>query len=66
MEHTDKIIELICKRGCKSVNAVRTQLENNEPIAELATFSYRDRLVIKEELDSIMSIYENKKIFKIA
>ncbi len=61
MKETDKIVEMICMRGCKSVNKVRRQLSNGENVVELATLSGKQLRLVKQELDSIMQVYENKK-----
>ncbi len=61
MREIDRVIEMICTQGCKSVNKVRQQIENGDTVMELSRLSRKERIVVKAELDAIMSVYENKK-----
>ena len=55
---TDKI-ESICEQGCMQINQLLNTAENSNEIEELSEFSQSELKQIINELEDIMSIYEN-------
>ena len=55
---TDKI-ESICEQGCAQINQLLNTAENSNEIEELSEFSQSELKQIINELEDIMSIYEN-------
>ncbi len=53
-------IESICNTGCTSVSNIIQILESGKPIKETRDFSDAEINELKNELKSIMSVYENK------
>lgn len=53
-------IEVICSTGCVSVNAIIKTLESGNIVEGIEDFSEAEVNELKNELKSIMAVYENK------
>lgn len=53
-------VENICSTGCVSVNAVIQTLETGKKVAGIEGFSEAELTILKNELKSIMAVYENR------
>lgn len=53
-------VENICSTGCISVNAVIQTLETGKKVDAVEGFTEAELTVLKNELKSIMAVYENK------
>lgn len=54
-------IEQICIRGCNYVSSVINEINNNQDAGLLSELSYDESIIVLEELNSIMNIYEANK-----
>jgi len=53
-------IESLCKLGCTQVNQLIDDAKNGKDIKQLAEFSHSEQDMIIDELDEIMSVYDEK------
>ena len=53
-------IESLCQLGCTQVNQLIDDAKNGKDIKELAEFSHSEQDMIIDELDEIMSVYDDK------
>jgi len=53
-------IESLCQLGCTQVNQLIDDAKNGKDIKELAEFSHSEQGMIIDELDEIMSVYDEK------
>lgn len=53
-------VEEICSTGCTSVNAIIKTLETGNIIEGLEHFTESEIIELKNELKSIMAVYENR------
>jgi molybdenum cofactor biosynthesis enzyme MoaA len=54
-------IEQLCEQGCTQINQLLDKAENNNEIEELSEFSKSEIRQIINELEEIMSVYNDKK-----
>lgn len=59
-EKLARVVDAICKQGCRQVNATIAALEAGEITPDLEGCSLNEIELVKEELKSIMSVYEQK------
>ena len=55
----ESAVDTICALGCELVSAYISALENGEERAEYALLDVPQRARLLQELQSIMSVYEN-------
>lgn len=53
-------VEAICVQGCRHVNQLLEQAKNGTPIEELSEYNESEIKQIINELEHIMSVYDNK------
>jgi len=56
-----RAVETICSTGCASVNAIIQILELNNTLEGFEDFTDAEINALKNELKSIMAVYEDKK-----
>lgn len=59
-EHLENALEELCQLGCKKINILLSQLDQNVIPTELDGFSKRDCDYLYAELKSIMAVYGEK------
>ena len=59
-EKLAQVVDNICKRGCQQVNKVISNLEAGETVPDLQGCSPAEISLIKDELKSIMLVYQQK------
>lgn len=52
-------IEALCELGCSKVNQLLEKAGNGNEIEELSEFSSSEKNLIIDELDEIMSVYDD-------
>ncbi|MDH5469997.1 MAG: hypothetical protein OEY45_02640 [Gammaproteobacteria bacterium] len=56
----DQYVEYLCEQGCMKVSIFIEALQNNQSMPELDALTQDERVVVLDELVSIMSVYQGK------
>ena len=54
----DNVIDAICNRGCRYVNAVLNESAIQQGCEELLQLNKAEKVVVIEQLKSVMSVYD--------
>jgi hypothetical protein len=56
--HVDQVVELYCRRGCRTVYRVIVALEHGEGLADGPELSEEETRAVLAELKAIMAVYQ--------
>lgn len=54
----ESVVDVICHRGCRYVNAVLQDSDQRQHCAEFNALNHRDQQLVLAELSAVMAVYD--------